>query len=82
MILVMSVVPGKSGQKFIPETINKLNALNNILKAGNKKMLIEVDGGINIDTVRYVKGLVDMVVCGSALYRSTDKNMLIAELTK
>lgn len=82
MVLIMSVVPGKSGQKFIMETVNKLSSLKNIIKSTNKKILIEVDGGVNIDTVKYVKNLADMAVCGSALYSSTDKNYLIEEMTK
>ena len=82
MVLVTSVVPGKSGQKFILDTVNKIAALKNIIKNLNKKILIEVDGGINIDTVKYVKDNVDMIVCGSAMYNSTDKNYLIKELTK
>ena len=83
MILVMSVEPGKSGQKFIVDTINKISVIKDMIKSINdRKILIEVDGGINIDTINYVKNLVDMVVCGSALYNSTDKNFLINELTK
>ena len=82
MILVMSVVPGKSGQKFIIETVNKISAIKDLIKNIDRKILIEVDGGINIDTIHYVKNNVDMVVCGSALYNSTDKNFLINELKK
>ena len=82
MVLIMSVVPGKSGQKFMPEVINKIISLRHITKNG-KNLLIEVDGGINIDTISFVKNIgVDMGVCGSALFNSTDKNALIEELTK
>lgn len=81
LVIVMSVEPGKSGQKFIPETLNKIASLKNLISLLNKKILVEVDGGINMETVGYVKNLgVDIVVSGSALFKSTDKNFLIEQL--
>lgn len=61
LVLVMSVYPGMGGQKFIKKTVRKLKKLN------KKKYdyLISVDGGINKDTIFYVKDYVDIVVSGS-----------------
>ena len=60
LILVMSVDPGSGGQTFISNTTDKIEKLREI--DGN--FLIEVDGGINIDTIDLVKN-VDIIVVGS-----------------
>lgn len=65
LVLVMSVNPGLGGQKFIKEsTINKINKLLNLRQINNYNYEIEVDGGINIDTVSDVKEC-DIIVSGS-----------------
>jgi len=50
-LIVMSVVPGKSGQKYIPETHEKMNKINSILKEHNFMGYIEADGGVNLENV-------------------------------
>ena len=60
LVLIMSVEPGTGGQSFITNTIDKIRKLQAI--DGN--FLIEVDGGINIDTIDFVKN-VDIIVVGS-----------------
>lgn len=52
MVLVMTVVPGKGGQKLISETIEKVSKLKEYLEANNIDIDIEVDGGINDETVK------------------------------
>jgi transketolase len=47
----MSVVPGKSGQKYIEETHAKMNRLNSILKQHNFSGYIEADGGVNLENI-------------------------------
>ena len=64
LVLVMSVEPGKGGQKYIDNSTNKINELYNIRKENNYKYLIEVDGGINKETKEYVKNA-DILVVGS-----------------
>lgn len=59
LVLVMSVEPGKGGQKFMPIAIDKINELRKL----NKNVIISVDGGINDETVKLVNS--DMVVSGS-----------------
>ncbi len=64
-IQLMGVHPGKQGQKFIPETLNRIAQLRNTLKPGQK---IQVDGGINEKTIKAVlqAGANDVVI-GSAI---------------
>ena len=63
LVLLMSVKPGKGGQKFI-DISNKLNKLYNYRKENNLSFIIEVDGGINNETIKKVEKA-DIVVCGS-----------------
>lgn len=60
-ILVMSVVAGMGGQKFIPSTIRKIKKLRKI----NKDILIGVDGGVNYENTKLLVDLVDVLVVGS-----------------
>ena len=75
MVLVMSVIPGKGGQNFIPNTVDKIKTLRKVYKGR-----IEVDGGINDKTVMLVKNYVDSVVSGSFVCLSDDYNESIAKL--
>lgn len=73
-VLVMSVYPGKGGQKFIPESSDKIKELNNY-----SDFLIEVDGGVNKDTIVLTIGA-DMVVSGSYVCESQDYEKAIESL--
>lgn len=64
IVLVMSVEPGKGGQKYIENSTNKINELYNLKKQNNYKYLIEVDGGINNETKELAKNA-DILVVGS-----------------
>ena len=70
LVLVMSVKAGAGGQKFINIT-NKIDDLINYRKDNNLDYIIEVDGGINDDTIKFVKN-VDIVVAGSFITDSND----------
>ncbi|UCH81403.1 MAG: ribulose-phosphate 3-epimerase [Nitrospiraceae bacterium] len=73
MVLIMSVNPGFGGQKFIPEAIQKIKVLKNMIEEKKLDVEIEVDGGINVDNVAEVnKAGADIVVMGSAFYYSKD----------
>lgn len=52
LVLVMSVEPGKGGQTFIEESVNKIEQLYSLREKENYKYLIEVDGGINDETIK------------------------------
>ena len=73
LVLIMSVEPGKGGQKFMPIAIDKINELRKL----NKNIIISVDGGINDETVGLVN--TDMVVSGSYVCMSDnfEKNIEI-----
>ena len=80
LILVMSVVPGKGGQTFMKEIIPKLEKINELKKDYN--FIIEVDGGINNETVDYTKKYVDIIVSGSYVTNSNDYRDAINTLIK
>lgn len=81
LVLVMSVEPGKGGQKFIKESLNKIKYLKDKRTEGNYDYLIEVDGGINFDTAKQVKDAgCDVVVAGSFIFNSDDRENLIMGL--
>ncbi|PKK95482.1 MAG: ribulose-phosphate 3-epimerase [Tenericutes bacterium HGW-Tenericutes-5] len=81
LILIMSVEPGKGGQKFIPESIDKIKYLAEKRRIFNYKYLIEVDGGINLETAKTVKDAgCDVIVVGSFIFNQENRNDLIGEL--
>jgi ribulose-phosphate 3-epimerase len=71
MVLIMSVNPGFGGQKFIPEVIPKIERLKEIIDKRGLDVEIEVDGGINPDTIGLVSSAgADVFVAGSAIFHS------------
>lgn len=73
LILIMTVEPGYGGQKLIPETIDKVRALNAYIRKNNIDIDIEVDGGINIENKEELKRAgADIFVVGSAIINSKD----------
>jgi ribulose-phosphate 3-epimerase len=65
MVLVMSVEPGFGGQKFMHSAIDKVKLLKELKEENNYSYLINIDGGINGDTAKYISEYVDMAVSGS-----------------
>ncbi len=73
LILVMSVEPGKGGQKFMLSSIDKIDYLIKQKRKYNYKYLVEVDGGINRDTAQLVKKVgCEAVVAGTYLFNNED----------
>ena len=69
LVLVMTVNPGYSGQEFIKSMLPKIKNVRNMLDNAVSEVELEVDGGINIDTVRSVVDAgADIIVAGSAIY--------------
>jgi ribulose-phosphate 3-epimerase len=69
LILIMSVNPGFSGQKFIPFIINKIIKMKNILNKLEKDVILQIDGGVNTDNIKLLKDLgVNNFVMGSAIF--------------
>lgn len=70
LVLVMSVTPGYSGQAFMPEMIGKVEEIRNKLNALRSKAYLEVDGGINIDTLPLMhKAGANVFVTGNAAFK-------------
>ena len=81
LVLVMTVEPGFGGQKFMADMMPKLAALRDRLAEVNPECLLEVDGGIDIVTAPSVKeNGANVLVSGSAYFRSDDKPAFIASL--
>ena len=71
LVLLMSVNPGFGGQKFIPQTLDKIRILKKFIEEKGLTTLIEVDGGINIDNAKDVASAgADILVMGSAFFHS------------
>lgn len=74
-VLIMSVVPGLGGQEFIKEVLDKVKLLQ------DKNVLLGIDGGINNETIKYLKDYrIDIVVSGSYVCMSDNYNKQIDEL--
>lgn len=70
MILIMSVHPGFGGQKFIPESLDKIREVRVMLNEKNLETDIQVDGGIYVENVREVLDAgANVIVAGSAVFR-------------
>lgn len=81
LILVMSVEPGKGGQKFIQNSLNKIAYLNQLRVENGYNYLIEVDGGINLETGKLVKEEGnDVIVVGSFIFNQKERNELVKRL--
>ncbi len=81
MILLMSVNPGFGGQKFIENTLAKTSRLKDMILRKNSKALIEIDGGVNLETgARLVQAGADALVAGSFVFNAADPKQVISEL--
>ena len=79
--LVMTVKPGKGGQKLIDLCINKIKELKKYIDEQNLDTFIEADGGINLENVKKLKEAgVDVVVAGSAIINASDAKEVITEM--
>lgn len=81
LVLIMSVEPGESGQEFIDYSLAKIKKLNKFIKQKDHNVLIEVDGGISEDNYEQViKAGADILVMGSAVYNSQNRDQLIKKI--
>ncbi|HEX2781653.1 MAG TPA: ribulose-phosphate 3-epimerase [Gemmatimonadaceae bacterium] len=81
LLLVMSVNPGFGGQKFIPHSIDKIARARRMLDAARSDAALEVDGGINRDTIAAArKAGADTFVAGNAVFTAPDLAKEIAAL--
>ncbi|MGI6559095.1 MAG: ribulose-phosphate 3-epimerase [Limnochordia bacterium] len=81
LILVMTVNPGFGGQPFISTMLPKIEELRRLIAAKDLSVDIQVDGGINLQTApQVVAAGANVLVAGSAIFRSPDPGRMIAEL--
>ena len=81
LLLVMSVNPGFGGQQFIPSSLDKVARARRMLDAARATAALEVDGGINRDTIGDVwRGGADTFVAGNAVFSSPDPRAEVAAL--
>ncbi len=81
LVLLMSVNPGFGGQQFIPATLEKLRAVRRRIDAGGCAVRLEVDGGINHETIAAAAAAgADTFVAGSAVFGKPDYRAVIADL--
>jgi len=76
LILVMSVEPGFGGQKFMPEVLEKMKKLRDIINEKKLNIDIEIDGGINFDNSKKVKEFgANILVSGSTIFKKHNGNL-------
>ena len=76
LILIMSVEPGFGGQKFMPEVLDKMKKLRNIVDEKKLKIDIEIDGGINFDNSKKAKEFgANILVSGSTIFKEHNGNL-------
>ena len=81
LVLIMSVNPGFGGQKFIENAVEKVSKLKQLISSNNSKALIEVDGGVNLETgKRLVDAGDDALVAGSFVFNSENPTNTIQAL--
>ena len=81
MVLLMSVNPGFGGQQFIPHTLDKIRELRNMIERTGSHALIEVDGGVNMETGKLLmEAGADVLVAGSSVFKAPDMIETIHQL--
>ena len=81
MVLIMSVNPGFGGQKFIDNAINKVSETKELIASKNSKAIIEVDGGVNLETgAKLIEAGAQVLVAGSFVFNSDNPSATIDKL--
>ena len=76
LVLIMSVEPGFSGQKFMPEVLEKTKELNNMIKENKLNVDIEIDGGINFENCSLAKRAgANILVSGSTIFKENNGDL-------
>ncbi|WP_394228396.1 ribulose-phosphate 3-epimerase [Pseudoalteromonas spongiae] len=81
VILLMSVNPGFGGQKFIPNTLDKLRAVRKLIDQSGYDIRLEIDGGVNVNNIAEIaEAGADMFVAGSAIFNQPDYKQVIEQM--
>ena len=82
MVLVMSVEPGFGGQKFMPQSVDKVKLLKELKDEFGYNYLINIDGGINDTTAPFIAPYVDLAVSGSYVVNNQNPKEALLKLKK
>ena len=81
MVLIMSVNPGFGGQKFIEHSLTKVRELRSLIDTTGSKALIQVDGGVNLETgAKLIEAGADVLVAGNAIFGATHPEEVIKQM--
>ncbi|TPW18636.1 MAG: ribulose-phosphate 3-epimerase [Halothiobacillaceae bacterium] len=81
MVLLMSVNPGFGGQKFIPQTLDKLREARRLIDESGYNIRLEIDGGVKVDNIREIAAAgADTFVAGSAIFNTPDYKVTIDQM--
>lgn len=81
VVMLMSVNPGYGGQTFIEHTVEKTRQLREMIDRKGLNTLIEIDGGVNLETgMRLLEAGADVLVAGSFVFKAPDPNAIIKDL--
>lgn len=81
MVLIMSVNPGFGGQSFIPNSLKKVKQLKELIQQSGSNALIEVDGGVNLDSGKLLANAgADILVAGNAVFSAKNPKDMILKL--
>lgn len=81
LVCMMSVNPGFGGQKFIPQTLNKIKTLRRMIDEKGLKVQIEIDGGVTLENAATIVAAgADVLVAGNTVFSSPDPKATIAQL--
>jgi len=81
LVLLMSVNPGFGGQKFILNTISKIQALRKLIDDSNLPVRIEIDGGVTLENAKdIIVAGADVLVAGNTVFKSKNPATTISQL--
>ena len=81
MVLLMSVNPGFGGQSFIPETLEKLRVVRDLIDSRNLRTRLEIDGGVKTENIKEIASAgADTFVAGSAIFNTNDYKKTIDKM--
>jgi ribulose-phosphate 3-epimerase len=81
LVCLMSVNPGFGGQKFIPQTMEKIKQLRSLIDSKNRNVEIEIDGGVTLENAsEIIAAGATVLVAGNTVFKSSDPTATIAKL--
>lgn len=81
LVLLMSVNPGFGGQKFIPNTVRKVERLRSMIERQGSRAVIEIDGGVDLNTApALIAAGADVLVAGSYVFKAPDPIVAVSDL--